>query len=196
MREALRMILVLSLICGLSGLTLAAVRQATGPRIEEQVLTFVQGPALQQIFTAADNHPVQDRVAVDLEGETVTVFPAMVDGRLTGVAFETFGRGYGGDIGVMVGFLVADDSLAGIGITTHKETPGLGSRVVEPEFREQFARRPGHDLALHSQGGDIAAVAGATFSSTATVAAINEAIRKYSRIKDRLPEHWGLQDTP
>ncbi len=45
MKEMLRMILVLSLICGLSGLTLATVRQATSERIEEQVLTYVQGPA-------------------------------------------------------------------------------------------------------------------------------------------------------
>jgi len=196
MREALRMILVLSLICGLSGLTLAAVRQATGPRIEEQVLNYVQGPALQQIFAEADNNPVQDRVTVDHKDTTITVFPAMINGRLAGVAFETFGRGYGGDIGVMVGFRVADDSLAGIGITTLKETPGLGSRVVEPEFREQFGGRPGRDVALQSQGGDIAAIAGATLSSTATVAAVNEAIRIYSRIKDRLPEEWSAQDTP
>lgn len=196
MREALRMILVLSLICGLSGLTLAAVRQATGPRIEEQVLTYVQGPALNQIFANADNNPVLDRVAIDLDGEAVTVFPAMVDGQLAGVAIEAFGRGYGGDIGVMVGFATADGSITGIGITTLKETPGLGSRVVEPEFREQFGSRPGQDMALQSQGGDIAAIAGATLSSAATVAAVNEAIRMYSRIKDRLPKRWSDQDTP
>ena len=39
----------------------------------------------------------------------------------------------------MVGFNVASDTLAGIGITTLKETPGLGMRVTEQAFSGQFA---------------------------------------------------------
>lgn len=191
MQEMLRMILVLSLICGLSGLTLAAVRQATAPRIEEQVMTYVQGPALDQIFTDNDNNPVTDRKTFDLGTGPITVFPAMREGKLTGVAFETFGRGYGGDIGVMVGFSLADGSLAGIGITTLKETPGLGSRVVEPEFRDQFTGHSPDSIALQQQGGDIAAIAGATISSTGTVAAVNDAVRIFNQLKDKLPGTWG-----
>jgi electron transport complex protein RnfG len=74
------MILVLSLICGLSGLTLATVRQATSERIEEQVMTFVQGPALKQVFTNYDNNPVKDRKTFDLPNGPVTVFPALKNG--------------------------------------------------------------------------------------------------------------------
>lgn len=191
MQEILRMILVLSLICGLSGLTLATVRQATGPRIEEQVMTYVQGPALKQIFADSDNNPVADRKTFALGNSTVTVFPAISDGQLTGVALETSGRGYGGDIGVMVGFSMADGSLRGIGITTLKETPGLGARVVEPEFRDQFKGHATEHIALQSQGGDIAAIAGATISSTGTVAAVNDAIRIFNQLKDKLPNAWG-----
>lgn len=189
--EMLRMILVLSLICGLSGLTLATVREATSERIEEQVLTYVQGPALGQIFSDYDNNPVKDRKVFDTPDGPVTVFPAMKNGKLTGVAFETFGKGYGGDIGVMVGFVTDGTKLEGIGITTLKETPGLGARVVEPDYRDQFKGHTTDSIALKKQGGDITAISGATISSVGTVDAVNQAVQIFHKIKDKLPTAWG-----
>ena len=191
MKEMIKMVLVLSLICGLSGLTLATVRQATSSRIEEQVLTYVQGPALEQIFSGYDNNPVKDRKTFDTPSGPVTVFPVMQSGKLTGVAFETFGKGYGGDIGVMVGFATDSSRLEGIGITTLKETPGLGARVVEPDYRDQFKGHATDSIALEKQGGDIAAISGATISSTGTVAAVNQAVKIFNTIKDKFPDAWG-----
>ncbi|NDV20571.1 RnfABCDGE type electron transport complex subunit G [Pseudodesulfovibrio sp. JC047] len=191
MKEMLKMVLVLSLICGLSGLTLASVRQATRQRIEEQVMTYVQGPALNQIFTGNDNNPVKDRKVFDLPDGPITIFPAMHNGVLTGVALESFGKGYGGAIGVMVGFDLDGTQLKGIGITTLKETPGLGARVVEPDYRDQFKGHSTASIALKKDGGDIAAISGATISSTGTVAAINDAIQIFNTIKDELPSAWG-----
>ena len=191
MKEMIKMVVVLSLICGLSGLTLATVRQATSERIEEQVLTYVQGPALEQIFTDYDNNPVKDRKTFDTPDGPITVFPVLKAGKLTGVAFETFGKGYGGNIGVMVGFTTDGAKLQGIGITTLKETPGLGARVVEPDFRNQFRWHSTGSIALSKSGGDIQAVSGATISSTGTVAAVNEAVKIFNTIKDKLPTAWG-----
>lgn len=191
MKEMLRMIFVLSLICGLSGLTLATVRQATSERIEEQVLTYVQGPSIEQIFSDYDNNPVKDRKTFDLPDGPVTVFPAMKDGKLTGVAFESYGKGYGGPIGIMVGFVTDGSKLEGIGVTTMKETPGLGSRIVEPDFRDQFTGHATTKIALKKQGGDIAAISGATISSTGTVSAVNDAVKVFNQIKDKLPTAWG-----
>lgn len=191
MNDMVRMVVVLSLICGLSGLTLASVRKATAPVIEEQVLTHVQGPALKQIFPSHDNNPVRDRKRMDLgDGRSLTVFPAFRNGKLTGVAFETFGKGYGGPIGIMVGFATDGSRLEGIGVTTLKETPGLGARIVEPEFRDQFTNHSMESIALTKQGGDINAVAGATISSTGTVAAVNQAVNIFRRIKDRISAEW------
>lgn len=192
MKEMIKMVLVLSLICGLSGLTLATVKEATSKRIEEQVLTYVQGPALEQIFSDYDNNPVNDRKVFDLADGPITVFPFMKSGKLEGVAFETFGEGYGGSIGIMVGFVTDGTTIQGIGVTTLKETPGLGARIVESEFRGQFAGLNTSDsIALDKQGGSIAAISGATISSTATVTAVNEAVQIFSRIKDKLPTAWG-----
>ncbi|MGE9984176.1 RnfABCDGE type electron transport complex subunit G [Desulfovibrio sp. SGI.169] len=186
----LRMVVVLSALCGLSGFVLSYLKMVTAPRIEEQVLTYVQGPALARVFAHARNSPIADRRSFALEHGAVTVFPALRDGRLAGVALEERGKGYGGDIGVMVGFNVDNDSLEGIGVTTLKETPGLGMRVTEPAFASQFsgARAP---VALTAQGGGIDAVSGASISSGGVVEAVNKAAQVYSRIKPEILRAWS-----
>lgn len=191
MKDMLKMVLVLSLICGLSGLTLATVRQATSERIEEQVMTYVQGPALAQVFPDIDNNPVKDRKTFDIDSGPVTIFPAIKGGKLVGVAIETFGGGYGGPVGVMVGLSLDGKAIQGIGITTMKETPGLGARAAEAEFRDQFMNKEPKTVDLSKNGGDIQAISGATITSTATIAAIRDAVGIFEQLKDKLPSAWG-----
>ncbi|WP_147818656.1 RnfABCDGE type electron transport complex subunit G [Salidesulfovibrio onnuriiensis] len=186
MREILHMLLVLSLICAGSGALLVNLKQATRGQIEQQVLTYVQGPALLSVLKDRDNDPIAERVKM---GE-VNVFPAMKDGKLVGVAFEVFAPGYSGDIGVMVGFDVEKDEILGIGITTQTETPGLGTRIMEPSFTSKFQ---GHDLdsmQISSKGGDIDGIAGATFSSVGTVDAVRKAIEIYQDLKPQIAKTW------
>lgn len=191
MKEMIKMMVVLSLICGISGATLAALKEATSPIIEEQVLTYVQAPAIESVLHNYDNNPIKDRKKFTVDGKTVTVFPAKKDGTLTGVAFETSGKGYGGNIGVMVGFDVVGQTLSGIGITTLKETPGLGSRVTGHGYTSQFRGHPLKSMALKKNGGDIEAVAGATISSTGTVSAVRDAIAIYNTLKSQLADGWS-----
>lgn len=193
MGEIIRMIVVLSLICGLSGLTLASVRQATSERIELQVMTYVQAPAIEQVFGSYDNDPLKDRKSFAVPGrdDELTVFPIKKNGRLSAVAFEVFGKGYGGDVGVMVGFDLDAGTLAGIGITTMKETPGLGARVAEPGFTRQFTGHGMDNVELTKNGGDIDAVSGATISSTASVTAINRAVELFRSLKPEIQNAWA-----
>jgi electron transport complex protein RnfG len=180
MREILHMIVALTLICGVSGYSLATLKAATRDRIEGQVLTYVQGPALLGMIGEHDNDPIAQRVKLEHDGETTTVFPVRRGGELVGVAMESFAPGYSGDIGVMVGFDLATDDLMGIGITTQTETPGLGSRVTEPAFTAQFM---GHAPANLDLGANIDAVSGATFSSTGAVNAVKKAVETYKTLK-------------
>ena len=190
----LRMVLVLSLLCALSGFVLSYLKMVTAPRIEEQVLTYVQGPALARVFTDTDNSLIADRRAFELDGARVTVFPALKDGRLVGVALEEKGKGYGGDMGVMVGFNMADDTVAAIGTTTLKETPGLGMRVAEAGFTGQFSglKTP---AALSAQGGSIDAISGATISSVGVVEAVNKAAALYARLTPEIIKAWSGEVT-
>ena len=181
MLAIIRMIVVLSSICGLSGFALSYLKISTAPRIEEQVLTYVQGPAILKVFADIDNSPIAERKTFTLDGAKVTVFPGKKDGKLVAVALEHFGKGFGGDVGVMVGYDVNRDTL--------KETPGLGTRVADPAFTGQFTGKPA-DARLKSQGGDIDAVSGATISSTGVVTALGNAAKVYAALKPEIVKAW------
>lgn len=198
MGEIIRMIVVLSLITGIAGGALANLKVFTDPLIEKQVLIYVQSPAVENIYTVSegqklyDQDPIENMKKFDVPGmETpVKVFPALKNGELLAVAFETSAGGFGGDVGVMVGFKPDGQTLAGIGITTLKETPGLGMRVTEPAYTEQFRNLPVSGAVLSAQGGDIDAVSGATISSTATISAVQKAKDIYGKIQDQVKQAW------
>ncbi len=192
MREIIKMIVVLSVICSVSGYVLATLKEATKGQIEEQVLTYVQGPALLSVLTDNDNDPIADRRKLEVEGrETpITVFPSIKDGKLVAVAMESFGIGYSGDVGVMVGFDVTEDRLLGIGITTQTETPGIGDAILRPDFTSQFQDHGFDKLAYNSKGGDLDAISGATYSSAGTMEAVQKAVGLYGKIKDQILSAW------
>jgi electron transport complex protein RnfG len=192
MMEIIRMVVVLSAITGLSGFILSGLKGFTDPIIEEQVLTNVQGPALKQVFLDNTNDPIADRKPFEVPGaeKPVLMFPSIKDGKLTGVAMEASGKGYGGDLNVIVGFDIDSDTLVGISVTTHKETPGLGSRVQEPAFTKQFKAKEPAKAALKNNGGDIDAISGVTISSTAVTDAVKQAAGWYAATKDTIKTTW------
>lgn len=193
MMEIVRMIVVLSAITGLSGFVLSGLKVWTTPIIEEQVLMNVQGPALKKIFVDGTNDPIADRKKMPKPGDesqTINVFPSIKDGKLIAVAMEAAGKGYGGDVNVLVGFDVAKDTILGISVTSHKETPGLGSRVGEPAFTKQFKGLAPDKAALKKDGGSIDAVSGATFSSIGASAAAQQAGAWYASLKDSIKTSW------
>ena len=66
MKSMVQMILVLSLICGTAGFCLSYLKMTTASLIESQALTFVQGPAILDVFKDADISPINDRRAFTL----------------------------------------------------------------------------------------------------------------------------------
>ena len=191
MKSIIKMVSVLSVLCAVAGFILSYLKISTVTPIENQLLTYVQGPAILNVFKDVENSPIQDRKSFIVgDGKKVNVFPAIKDGKLCGVALEVFGQGFGGDIGVMVGIDVNNDTLVNIDITTHKETPGLGSRVSEESFTKQFKGKP-YAVALKSQGGEIDAISGATVSSNGTVLAVNDAGNQYNTLKDEIIKTWN-----
>jgi Na+-translocating ferredoxin:NAD+ oxidoreductase subunit G len=185
-REIISMVLVLTIIGAISGFALSALKISTAPLIEEQVLTYVQAPAIKSVFPATSNDPLAERKSFEMDGQSVVVFPAKREGKLVGVALEAFGPGYGGDIGVMVGFNLENDTLEGIGVTTLKETPGLGMRIVEEKYTKKFRGQNPATVNLTSQGGNVDAVSGATVSSVGTILAVQKANAIYTRIKPQI----------
>jgi len=101
-----------------------------------------------------------------------------------GYAFLAIGQGYGGDIELLVG-LENESCIKDVSVITHSETPGLGAKITEPWFTQQFKGATIDDLALKKDGGQIDAISGATISSTAVVKTIKEtAVKKVKQLKE------------
>ena len=187
MKDYIKMIVVLTVIAGVCGFLLATVKDVTEARIEEQILVNVKGPAVKRVLESSTNDTIQDRMEIALEDQKYTVFVGKKDGKTWAAAFESKGTGFGGEIGVMVGFDLEKDTLTGIGILTHQETPGLGARIVEPSFTSLFKGKPiTAAFKVKKENGEIDALSGATNSSRGVCAAVTKTIALYPAIKGKL----------
>ena len=126
MREMIKMVVVLTVLCTFSGGLLAAIRSGTKDKIEYQQLKFVKGPAIKSILEGASNDPIVDRFKLKDGKIERSFFVGVFDGKASAAAFESFGKGFGGDIGLMVAVNLDNDNIIGVGVTTHSETPGIG----------------------------------------------------------------------
>jgi electron transport complex protein RnfG len=184
-RDILRMIVVLTVIGAVSGLALAAMKQLTAGPIEYQTIKFVKEPAVKKVLAGYDNDPILDRkklaLGADLKGRPLelTVFPAAKGGEIFAVAVEGSGKGFHGQIGVMVG-ISKDGTILDIGITSHSETPGIGSKVTETGYTDRYKGLPA------KKGITVDGISGATYSSKGVVAAVNEAAALVEKYREEI----------
>ena len=174
MKETLRLIIVLTAICLLSGLLLATISRITADPIRRAQEAKKQ-EALAKVLPAADAPPEVLALKHPRTGDT-NIFYITDGGR--GIALEAVSpNGYGGDIKLMVGF-TGDGKLNGIDVLSQKETPGLGAKVDTEAFTRQFRGLSLADTkwAVDKDGGDIDGITAATISSRAVVDAIQKAI--------------------
>jgi electron transport complex protein RnfG len=188
MREMIRIFLAVLLFSGISGGLLTSLKNSTQDRIEYQQLKFVKGPAIQEILKGCSNDPLVNRFKVP-DGKTErNVFVGVFDGKPNTVALETSGKGFGGDIGVIVAVNLDTDEIVGVAVTTLSETPGVGARVkTEPSFVAQFKGKSIKEpFKVKADGGNIDAISGATVSSRGVCAAVSALVDVYGRIKGEL----------
>ena len=116
---------------------------------------------------------------------TENVWIGAANGADVGCVCITQTNGYGGALRVMTG-ISADGAVTGVSILKNSETVGLGANCVKESFRSQFVGAvPEKGYSVYKAGGDIpasggiAALTGATITSNAVVAAVNEALQLY-----------------
>ncbi len=193
MREIFKLFIIVAIFSAVAGLALAAVQETTKDRIELMELTYVRGPALEKLFDGSANDPLTDRFKIKDGEKEIDVFIGEFDGKKNTVAFETSSMGFDGKVGVMVGFNLDTDKLIGMRVTTHTETPGVGSRATsDAAFINQFKGMSiDTGFKVKADGGDIDAMSGATITSRGVSAAIADSIEKYKRLKDEIIKTIG-----
>lgn len=188
MRDLVKLFVVVALFSAIAGGLLAKVKEATAEKIEIQQLTFVKGPTIDQILEGCSNKPLEDRFKIEDGDRSIDFFVGEFDGVRNTVAFETFGKGFSGDIGVMVAVNLDTDEIVGIGLTTHSETPGVGSKAkTDPGFADQFTGQAITEaFNVKADGGSVDAVSGATITSRGVCTAVVASADIYSRFKDEI----------
>ncbi|HPJ21812.1 MAG TPA: FMN-binding protein [Clostridia bacterium] len=156
---------------------LAAVNAAYKSRIERNVLNAEKASVLYSMGIEAD-----DAVAVfnervtqkDIEG--IYLYSAVNDEGVMVYSIPFEGSGLWGTIR---GYISVDQGLStikGIAFTEQNETPGLGGRIEEEWYKEQF-RGIGIDKPLvYGEDSGIDAITGATSTSNAILQIMNNFI--------------------
>ena len=138
------MILSLTLIALVSSAGLGFVYELTKEPIALSVLNKKLN-AIREVVPEFTNDPNDEMFRLPTgEGDSLDIYPAKNNGEVVGYAINTFtSKGFSGNISLMAGFK-PDGTIIGISVLNHKETPGLGTKMTEPEFKEQFTgKNPG-----------------------------------------------------
>ena len=134
--------------------------------------------AIKQVVPEFTNNPNEEmfRLATG-EGDSLDIYPAKTDELIIGYAVSTYTKeGFSGDITIMAGFK-PDGTIINTSVLQHKETPGLGTKMTDPEFKNQFIEKNPSEfmLKVKKDGGPVDAITAATISSRAFCDAIQRA---------------------
>ena len=143
---------------------------------------------LARVLPPFDNDPDAEKQILDTDGIPVTVYPAKRGEETVGYAVKTATKkGFSGDIHLLVGFL-PDGKIQNIQVLQHTETPGLGSKIVDPNnvLVVMFRGNSPDDLqmSVRKDGGDFEAITASTISSRAYIDAVErgyKAMREYQK---------------
>ncbi len=179
----INMVVVLFVVTAVAGLALGSVYTLTKEPIEIAKKAKLN-KAIEAVLPAFDQVEVQ--TVQEANGtEMLNFYVAKKDSLYVGTAIETYTmKGFGGLVKLMVGFL-PDGSIQNISVLEHKETPGLGTKMSTPKFKDQFmgVNPAKFVLKVKKDKGDVDAITAATISSRAFSDAVQRAYDTFEKNK-------------
>ena len=169
-------IVVLVVICLITSTLLAVTNYFTAPIIKAQEQQAAYA-AYFEVLPGADNF-------TSVEGFATTgVEEAVKADNGTGYAFKAIGKGFGGDVPVIVG-VDMNGVITGVSFLQNSETSNYGARLWDGSadgatFAAELTGKSG-SVALGSDG--VNGLSGATVSSTAVVNAVNSALSCFAEV--------------
>lgn len=170
--------LVLFLICLVSTGLLAFANNLTEPIIDKlEKQTEIES----RKAVLADAAEFKDEKA----GDIAYAVGYDKDGAPVGLIFTTTEKSYGGDVKIMTG-VDMEGKVKGVEILSIEDTAGLGMNAQKESFRSQFIGLvKGIVVQKNSSNHDnneITALTGATITSKAVTAAVNQALDIYASV--------------
>ncbi|RPF48958.1 electron transport complex protein RnfG [Hydrogenoanaerobacterium saccharovorans] len=181
-KEILMPVLVLGVVCLVVTALLGVTNFFTAP-----IIAANQGSKTDSsrkvVLADGDKFTKVDLPESELTGLGVTEVYKAENG--AGYAITTAVVGYHGEITSMFG-IDPEGKIVGLTVLSHTETKGLGERIADKDWQSQFIGKSGTLNLVKGTGGgdnDIAALAGATISSTAMTTAANSALAAFEMAK-------------
>jgi len=178
MKNAVKIVLVLTFVSLLSSGILSAVDMLSKDKILRNQKKAIDS-AISKILPDAED--------VVHEGEIYKAFDK--EKKFLGYAFLAEGQGYGGDIRIICAVSPRLDKLLGIEVISSQETPGLGARINQEWFKNQFKglnilNKITYTKSNPSGKSQIQAITGATISSRSVVHIVNKRIEEIKKQLD------------
>ena len=152
----------------------------------KRAVLFAAGFEVSEITAEIEDSFEQNIREVELLddlGEVVSIsyYEVGGSGAASGYVLPIKGPGLWGEIAGVAGFEVDLETMTGIDFTDQNETPGLGGRITEVWFREQFRGKRGPFSRVpegtNSQAkNEFDSITGATITSTAIQNILNETL--------------------
>ncbi len=140
--------------------------------------------AIKQVLPAFNSDPIANQ----FQKQGLKIYAPENNNQPVGYAIKTYSdKGFGGKIELMAGFL-SDSTIHDITVLQQKETPGLGTRMTEDKFKNQFiGKNPDKFiLKVKKDGGDVDAISAATISSRAYCDALQRAYDSFKQVEDSI----------
>ena len=184
-------IVFMSLVTAIYAFLLAFLNYSTAEQIEflantdlQEKILYVFDIPLESTDPQKIDKQFEDRIeSKEIDGEKVYFLEE--DGDIEAYAFPIGGAGLWGSIEGYAGLSADYSKLIGIEFTAHSETPGLGGRIDEEWFKEQFRGINLEDaqdeylVYTPAAGGNIDAITGATLTSQSVREFVNDDIQSF-----------------
>ena len=140
-----------------------------------------------------DNNLLDNAILVERSnGQPLTIYRALKDQQLTGLAYRMGVQGYAGEIKLLLG-IKPDGELIGVRVLAHAETPGLGDNIeIEKDswiltFKgRSLSNTPTSAWGVKKDGGEFDSFSGATITPRAVVRGVHEGLQFYAAHQDEL----------
>lgn len=177
-KEYVAPIVVLVAICLVITAALAATYGVTQPIIEENSIKAANETRARLI--EADSFTAFDGELAVAEKDKVFATDCYVADNGAGMVVTVSTKSFGGALTEMIG-IDADGKITGIEVTSHADTPGLGTKAHAPGYLEQYKGKGTDEITTTSAKDEAAInhVTGATISSNAVHYGVYCAMEQY-----------------
>ncbi len=186
MRDIIKMGLILLVITSIAAFVLGITNDVTQAIIQERLEQQNIESIKALLPDAAEFNRVEDATAAGI----LEVYEGSKDGTVVGYTVKTEQNGYGGTVVILIGMSI-DGEIVGVKIGEHTETPGLGSKIADASFVNQYVgKATTNEFAVTKDqpagDADIQAISGATISSKAVTNGVNSAVELFENtLKNR-----------